>query len=1000
MNRPVPLYFIDDNPSGRLWEHFGKYGWNFENTAGERKPDVRLGIHSIYKDGKCEIKRKFQIQTKNKLTLETNLLFADQNNDGFCGVLGQGESCLNPALLITVREGYIYICVKGAFASVGIKAQGNIPLKAICDLENGKNTLYIHGKYIGTFDSSSEFADSADFLKFYAEEGSLVNVTVGKTALYTGYFFNEMFISTSDSDALPDYFEFVTDSDSQAEVKGNNSSTYDPYGALLTLKGGSHNALSTNFDRADGKICFELRFFMPEYADGTRFYLCGDKTLYIETRGDAYYSQNGTFLRKYNSSVWQTVRIEANTETGKATYCINDKRFCTESFDGTYFDSFRVECSPGADTTLMLDDIYVYNMFDECRDYVPVPSPVHSETHNIGVEVCDIWRNGFQFGWDYVSGFPELDTYLGKFDEGSTECADWEIKWMCEHAIDFRLVCWYSGRSSSPQKTPRNNFGQKAYMNAKYTDYVKYAIQWENTYNMPKCSDDFRKYFVPYWVEYYLTDDRYFVINNKPLISIYRTTTLIESFGSKEAVKEELDYLRSVCRSLGYDGAIILTCQTNNTEELKEMGFDGSYAYNLGSIAKDPDVQIGQIKKLDNIDGYCFAITVAVGFNTISLYDNDRADIITPEGYEKVLRFVKDDFLPNREVDEEWKKKTVILSNWNEFGEGHYIMPSKIHGFGYVDAVRKVFADNGNATKHTDIKPDEYGRRRFNSLYDNTFRRMRRLGFEDRVTEYKNFNEMCKIDFSDKNEQRKWTFAPMIENGGFTENSIKGSFNGTNYWIYTKEPISFDTSGITHFRVKAKYTNTPGTPIYGKIFFITEDETAWNEDKCARFDTNHADKRGEFYGTFISCNKWFGKITGFRIDPIKAPSDFEIYEISFGTADGNIVKIGDNRINANFEFSPCELGDDLEIVLTPTNKMLAYLGAYAEWYNLEERYVLKNAKHTLEYFIGSSEARFDGRQIQLGYLPALRDGLITVRLRDFEKLGYTVNKCGSIFEIK
>ena len=108
MNRPVPLYFIDDNPLGRLWEHFGKYGWNFENTAGERKPDVRLGIHSIYKDGKCEIKRKFQIQTKNKLTLETNLLFADQNNDGFCAVLGQGESCLNPALLITVREGFIY----------------------------------------------------------------------------------------------------------------------------------------------------------------------------------------------------------------------------------------------------------------------------------------------------------------------------------------------------------------------------------------------------------------------------------------------------------------------------------------------------------------------------------------------------------------------------------------------------------------------------------------------------------------------------------------------------------------------------------------------------------------------------------------------------------------------------------------------------------------------------------------------------------------------------
>jgi len=31
-------------------------------------------------------------------------------------------------------------------------------------------------------------------------------------------------------------------------------------------------------------------------------------------------------------------------------------------------------------------------------------------------------------------------------------------------------------------------------------------------------------------------------------------------------------------------------------------------------------------------------------------------------------------------------------SNWNEFGEGHYLMPTRGFGFGHLEAVRQVFA--------------------------------------------------------------------------------------------------------------------------------------------------------------------------------------------------------------------------------------------------------------------------------------------------------------------
>ena len=58
--------------------------------------------------------------------------------------------------------------------------------------------------------------------------------------------------------------------------------------------------------------------------------------------------------------------------------------------------------------------------------------------------------------------------------------------------------------------------------------------------------------------------------------------------------------------------------------------------------------------------------------------------------------------------------RMVLLPNWNEFAEGHFIMPSTLAGFGYVDAIREVFSGGG---RHHDEAPTEAQRRRFTVLY-------------------------------------------------------------------------------------------------------------------------------------------------------------------------------------------------------------------------------------------------------------------------------------------
>jgi hypothetical protein len=41
-------------------------------------------------------------------------------------------------------------------------------------------------------------------------------------------------------------------------------------------------------------------------------------------------------------------------------------------------------------------------------------------------------------------------------------------------------------------------------------------------------------------------------------------------------------------------------------------------------------------------------------------------------------------------------RKMLLLDNWNEWGEGHFIAPHEGGGFGYLRAVREVFSQHDN----------------------------------------------------------------------------------------------------------------------------------------------------------------------------------------------------------------------------------------------------------------------------------------------------------------
>ena len=63
--------------------------------------------------------------------------------------------------------------------------------------------------------------------------------------------------------------------------------------------------------------------------------------------------------------------------------------------------------------------------------------------------------------------------------------------------------------------------------------------------------------------------------------------------------------------------------------------------------------------------------------------------------------WVRDEFMPTQPADS-LGRRVMILDNWSEFGEGHVIMPSAIHGFDYLDTLREVFTHGG---PHEDVRP-------------------------------------------------------------------------------------------------------------------------------------------------------------------------------------------------------------------------------------------------------------------------------------------------------
>ena len=346
--------------------------------------------------------------------------------------------------------------------------------------------------------------------------------------------------------------------------------------------------------------------------------------------------------------------------------------------------------------------------------YIPEPKPAQTRVL-VGAHHCPLWEADKPGMWKQILKHPERVPALGFYAQENPEVSDWETKWAVEHGISFFIYCWYRASQGKPVEMRFGSAIHEGLFKSRYAGKMKFTIMWENqSRGQAGVADenDLMGNLLPFWIENYFKHPSYLKVDNRPVLFIYRPEFLIKDLGSEEAVLRAFDKMRQACRDAGFDGLTLLGeyrgLDAKHLGLMKRLGLDYTFAY-CWHIRDNPtpeqaiSTQMGYIRKTQELGVLPQVVTVSQAWS--GWRDEGSIWKIPPREFEGLLRQAKEfvSTLPANELG----SRMLLLDNWNEWGEGHYLAPYTEYGFGYVDAVRKVFSDAPDA--HVDLIPEDLG---------------------------------------------------------------------------------------------------------------------------------------------------------------------------------------------------------------------------------------------------------------------------------------------------
>jgi len=314
--------------------------------------------------------------------------------------------------------------------------------------------------------------------------------------------------------------------------------------------------------------------------------------------------------------------------------------------------------------------------------------------------------------WGYIN---EADPYV----------AEMEINAAADHGVNVFIFDWYWYDGMPFLEGHLNN----GYLKARNNDRVKFYLMWANhdvnmtwdKRNAGKPNDALiwkgsvdRKEFEVICrrvIEMYFPHPSYYRIDGKPSFMIYELDKLIQGLGGIKETKDALDWFRKETVKAGFKGLDLqLTLRKSGSgitgiagdnigtqnEIVRQLGFDGITHYqfvHFANIDRDYNAIMGEVEKEWNSIDQDFDIPyyahVSIGWDNNPRFEMFRAGVVknnTPENFEKALVKAKAfaDAHPGQ-------ARLITINSWNEWTETSYLQPCTLYGYGYLEAVKRVF---------------------------------------------------------------------------------------------------------------------------------------------------------------------------------------------------------------------------------------------------------------------------------------------------------------------
>jgi hypothetical protein len=307
----------------------------------------------------------------------------------------------------------------------------------------------------------------------------------------------------------------------------------------------------------------------------------------------------------------------------------------------------------------------------------------------------------------------------GSFNEADPEWAAREIDLAASSGIDAFMIDWYWHMGTQFYHEQL----EEGLLKAPNRQKIKFAVMWANhnwanlypapikgkeaILNPQEYSEADMDRLTDYLFEHYLRQPNYLRIQDQPVFSIFNVdgeAGILHHFGA-EKLSRVFDRMRNRAAKSGLKGLHVQASHvyTAGVTPLKSAGFDSATHYHTfggGPPGKTTPYAEAMEKSLRTWKETAPKLDIPyfpdcpVGWNNSPRYGGNahRVTNKTPDQYELQLLAAKY-FIAARRTSPAW----VFLSSWNEWTEDHCLLPDEVHGYGFLDAVRRQFASQPGA---------------------------------------------------------------------------------------------------------------------------------------------------------------------------------------------------------------------------------------------------------------------------------------------------------------